>query len=321
MNHEWIREADNSVRSNAIQGTSFERFEILRVFAQAIYPFHCAIKYFEGDSITQAAIFPITNALLKHYESLKDHPLFTPYPGIIESMIEGINHYITECYDWPLLSLCYLATLEGRAWFISDVVGQEFSGKWQHFKEVILNFTYSVGDDPTFYDEQREQEVDQQAVPQAEQDVLDDFLEQAEQRLLPDQNVEVEEVNDPIIPPAAKVNIFDSALEALISIAQDLKLNTDVIPTQFATWMFDNDLDSFLWMSREVSIADIWSALSGDYRIKEMRRAVSRIITARATEASVEREFSIEKIILGRLRNRMGGKLLKSRSLLMESLK
>ena len=119
------------------------------------------------------------------------------------------------------------------------------------------------------------------------------------------------------MPPQEKLNSYDNALDSLISIATDLKIDSSVIPTQFAVWMFNPELDEYLWRSRNVNINDIWNSLSGDNRIKEMRRSIIRILNARATEASVERKFSREKIILGRLRSRMNSRLLQSRSLLM----
>ena len=114
--------------------------------------------------------------------------------------------------------------------------------------------------------------------------------------------------------------MYDDALESLISITEDLGLNKDDVPVQFSTWMFDQELDEFLWTNRNVPIIQIWQSLSGDERIKTMRRSITRILSARATEACVEREFSREKLILGRLRSRMDDRLLKSRSILMESL-
>ena len=323
IEHQFIQDANRAIQSNVKQGLSFERLEILRVFAHTIYPFHCAIKYLEGDSITQAAIFPVTTSMLDFYQSVKELPMFSAYPGMIESIIEGITHYMKECYDWPLLSLCYLCTLEGRAWFISDVDEQEFSSKWKNFKKISLDFEYSVNTDPSVnqYHENINADVTDEEAREVESDIIDEFMTNAERSILPDNEIVEEEIADVIHPPQEKINVYDSALDAAIHIVEDMGLNTDVIPTQFATWMFDPGLDEFLWKSRGVPISSIWSALSGDDRIKELRRGISRIITARATEACVEREFSREKLILGRLRSRMGGKLLKSRSLLMESSK
>ena len=321
LNHQWIQEANQGVKQNARQGVNFGRFESLRVFAHVIYPFHCTIKYFEQDSVTQAAIFPVTNALLQYYEEKKDDMMFSPYPGIIDSIIEGIKHYISECYDWPLLSLVYLATLEGRAWFISKISEQEFSGKWNNFNQITLDFDYSVAGDPTFYDfEAPNHGVTQPEEDQRNHDILNDVITAVQNTIVPDATVDVEHIDICVMPPQEKVNVYDGALDALLSIATDLHFADSEVPGQFALWLFDPELDKFLWKCRTTPILSIWKSLSGDDRIKELRRVVSRIITARATEASVEREFSREKLILGRLRSRMSDKLLKSRSLLMESI-
>ena len=114
LQHEWITTAAKNISTNAHQGINFMRFESLRVFAHAIYPFHAMIRFFEQDHVTQAYVYPITKAVLQFYNERRNHPLFASYPSIIPSIIEGIEHYIKECYDWPLLILSYLITLEGR---------------------------------------------------------------------------------------------------------------------------------------------------------------------------------------------------------------
>ena len=320
LNHEWIQSAEKRIKTHAMQGITFERFETLRVFAHAIFPFFCAIKYFEADSTTQASIFPVTQALLRHFESLKDEPMFAGYPGVVECLIEGIQYYIHECYDWPLLTLLYMTTLEGRAWFIKEMEEYEWLGKWNDFKKIELDFNYSTTGKPIFNadNEHEDEQIPQQ--PNGEQDLIDNFIQEAENKVIPEEAVEEEVITTVIQPPQEKVNQYDNALESLIQIAADMNINSADIPKQFATWMFDPELDSYIWKCREVPITDIWASFSGDNRIKEMRRVISRVLTARATEASVEREFSREKLILGRLRSRMGGKLLKSRSILMESM-
>ena len=123
------------------------------------------------------------------------------------------------------------------------------------------------------------------------------------------------------MPPHEKASVFDTALDSLMALATDLVIDASVIPEQFATWMFNPDLDEYLWKCKNMPTTDIWNSLSGDDRIKAMRRTVTRIISARATEAGVEREFSKEKLILGRLRSRMNSRLLKSRLILLDSIK
>ena len=318
INHAWIKDADQKTRSKAMQGINFQRFEALRTFAQVVYPFYTVIKYFESDSVTQAAVFPVTNSLLRHFESMKNDPLFEQFPDVIDCIINAINHYINNCYDWPLVTLSFFVTLEGRAWFLTEIAEKEFSTKWENFNRVKFDFIYKVSCE--ILEHNHNQEKDNNRSVNQEDDAVGSFLGELHDNMLQEVSFKEEEVAEPAMPPQKKISMYDDALESLISITEDLGLNKDEVPVQFSTWMFDPELDEFLWTNRYVPIIQIWQSLSGDDRIKTMRRSITRILSARATEACVEREFSREKLILGRLRSRMDDRLLKSRSILMESL-
>ena len=318
LNHEWIT-ADREARTKANLGINFENFEAMRVFARVLYPFFKMIKIFEKDSSTQADIFPVTNAVRNFFKQVKDDDLFLHYPGVIDCVINAIDHYVTTCYDWPLLALSYFITLEGRAWFISEIAEEEFANKWDEFYKKNYDFTYNLMNEINS-DQETASESDEAEQISSEDDSVEIVIERAKETLMMDDNFEEEEISEEVIPPQQKISLYDDSLEALISLASDLGLDKDVLPVQFSIWMFDTDLDEFLWKNRNVPNKMLWQALSGNENIKVMRRSITRILSARATETSVEREFSKDKLILGRLRSRMDNKLLKSRSILMESI-
>ena len=108
--------------------------------------------------------------------------------------------------------------------------------------------------------------------------------------------------------------MYDDALTAICSLAEDLGTPTDDFPVLFSEFCFDSEIDNHLWLHRNAGMPALWRTLSAKKRMKDFVRVCIRIIGVSASECPVEREFSLNKLILTRLRNRMSTPVLKARS-------
>ena len=304
-----------AIRRNLSNTFRFERFEEIRLLAKLIYPFYVMTLALEADSSTQAMIIPLTEQMKDYFLSIKDEFIFEDYPELIDSMIKCIDERFAMTYDVQLLFAACLTSIEGRAWFLTTIYNEEdreLYKRWSSRAFKKVNFKYSVSNHHVVFPGENEDV----APPSVEDDPL--LALASETPLVNDDeaNQNDEEGQNPEIPspPSGLTTIYDSALHAIMQLCSDLEIDSTSIPSAFSSWLFDHEVDEHLWIHRDAHIADLWKTLSLRADMKIFARVCIRIVGVSASECPVERNFSLEKLILTRLRNRTSSVLLDARA-------
>ena len=83
-----------------------------------------------------------------------------------------------------MLSLSFLITLEGRAWYLNVLSEHEISSKWKDYNSLHINFDYISANDLSYsVNEIHEQEKTMQ--DSQFNDEIDEFITAAQEKLLP----------------------------------------------------------------------------------------------------------------------------------------
>ena len=307
---------ENDVKAK-MQVFQFIRFEELRVLGSIIFPFYVVTLALEKDDSTQSMILPIMEQLKAHYALQKNDVLLAQYPGLVDKVIEKINHRISTTFDYQLICASCLLSVDGRAWFLTKIYNGEDKNifqRWLPFCPTFLQFKYSASTKhPIFIP--KKPTFEPQSSPE-DDPLLSNVLAELEEEETPE--LPIPEVP---FPPQSMENIYDNALSSLETLATDLGMNTAFLPAAFASWMFDAIIDEHIWKHKDASQFDLWRALSVKENMNMFARLCIRIVGVNASECAVERTFSLDKLILTRLRNRMASPLLDSRARIQRKYK
>jgi hypothetical protein len=306
-------EVEPRQRTNFQRDFQFARFEELRVLAQIIYPFYAITLAFESDTATQSLIIPCIEQLKEYFRQQSSELVFADYPGLHDSIINCINARMSQTFDYQLLCAATLISLEGRAWFLTHIYDGDDAAaykRWEEFCPPKIEFQYKTQyRHPIFQARQQDnEEIDPDVDPILA--AANMAMQETEEE---DDNDDEENLDVPI-PPGSMATIYDSALNAIASIAESLEAPTKELAASFSAYLFDSSIDEHIWLHRNAAFADLWKTLSIRKGMKDFTRVCGRIIGVPASECPVERSFSLDKIILSRLRNRMSTPLLNCRA-------
>ena len=298
------------IRRMLAEAFVFSHFEELRVLAILIFPFYAMTLALESDNATQSLVIPFTEQLKDFFLRIADDLVFAQYPGLIDKIITCIDERFKLTYDSPLLCATCLLSIEGRAWFLTQIYegpDKDQYDRWRSFCPPEINFKYSSSDRHIFPEERDEIH----STISVDEQPLQSIIAQSEDE---------QENDDDAVPPAPPVppgrmeSMYDDALSAICGAADDLCIPTDDFPSLFASYCFGTEIDDHLWNHRKSNATTIWKTLSLKDGMKTFVRVCIRLIGVSASECPVEREFSLDKLILTRLRNRMSTPILKARS-------
>jgi hypothetical protein len=247
------------------------------------------------------------------YKGLMNDIIYGQYPSIIDDIINNIDNRMQSTYDYPLLAATSLLSIEGRAWFLNNVYKGDDKGRfarWNQFSYTQLDFSYRV----SHHKELKSAEV----IVENDINENDDPLmsEAMKQQEMNDEEDEEEVIEDVAEPPSynSMKPFYDNALDSLMLLAESLSVDTTTIPDAFARWLYDPLIDDFLFLHKSTSIHIIFQLLANYDGMKEFSKVCKRIAGVPASECAVERHFSLSKIVINRLRNRMGTSLMNART-------
>ena len=297
------------IRRMLIDAFDFSHFEELRVLAILIFPFYAMTLALESDNATQSLIIPFTEQLKDFFLGIADDLVFAQYPGLIDKIITCIDDRFKSTYDSPLLCAACLLSIEGRAWFLTIIYegpDKDQYERWRSFCPHEIDFKYSSTDRHVFPEERS----DIHSTISVDEQPLQSIIAQNEE----EQENDDDAAPSAPVPPGRMESMYDDALTAICGVAYDLGIPTDDFPALFAAYCFSSDIDDHLWNHRMSNATTIWKTLSLKDGMKTFVRVCIRLIGVSASECPVEREFSLDKLILTRLRNRMSTPILKARS-------
>jgi hypothetical protein len=301
-------------------------FQLLRVLAEILFPLTQLIKLFEDNKTPQYLAVPFFEQVQKTYNILRSSPMFEEYYSIIDDILHGFEVRKHETLDWNLIRTAYLLTPEGRGHFRKNLRTISSDLLQMPLDEVDLKYKppkplFSYRATATGFHHHDEEALLEELKTWAEHLGLD-----------PDEVLACHDHQDELLDgsdiPVLTFSPSDTLTHDLLDISshlltvygQDLGLNDDelsLIPRQLLNWIYDQKIAEQIASQFPHAPVIVWNYFLNNLNLHIIARLAKSLLSVPASEAMVEREFSLQKRILTCLANRMKPTIINGRFRLM----
>lgn len=287
-----------------------DNFTKILDFASIIYPFHVLIKIFEKDKSRQLLAVPLFSCLEESLQKKLNIEKFSAYRNILIALLQQIDLRKRKNMHWELLCAAYALTYEGRIWLRKQIKKGNSSAlaltdEELRFSEKLPELDYKP---PSSYVENEETDFYMETMINNLENSLPITPENFEQLPVPQRDV---------LPPTHNSGVFKNITETLKEAAKRLGEDPGDIEETFADFIYLRNPQKYNKISKMYP-ETFWQYFVLIPKYKAIVNVAIPILTAKASEACVERYFSKQKLVLNYLRLQSKEDLVNARFLLKE---
>ena len=275
-----------------------ENFSFIEDLGSITFPFSVLIKIFESNKCRQFKAVPLFDHLQSFLTQLAQNERFVKYRDIFEEIFSQIDFRKRKSMHWELICAAYSLTFEGKIWLKKKIFEespnlitltdfeQEFNNE---LPDLLFNHKKMQGcqeADQDYFSETLAKSLDNEVFPR-----VVEKIEFAELPLNPRDRV----------PKTHDLGLFNNIKETLRETAKRIGEDDRFIAEEFETFIFSPSKEKDLGLTK-IFPENYWKGFVLMPKKKALVNAAAAILTVPASEASVERYFSKQKLVLNYLR-------------------
>ncbi len=310
-------ELPDNIKRGMRQLFTEENFGKINDLGKLAFPFYVLVKIFEKNNARQFIAVPCFEQLKTFIkQQIEDESMLQYHPTLIE-LLNQLKIRKKKTLHWELLIACFVLTLPGRLWFRQKIRFEHtdavaICNKELQYQFKKLRLDYLVEDDGDldrididyFLDDSEDVLIE--ANGGTEEDDTDDIFSY--------RSTALNHINVPL-PPSHEGGLYESIVATLNEISLRVNGSAEFIDESFSFYIYNDSLFNKFSKFKDIkSHPEIgWLQEVLNPKLKNLANVAFHLLTVVASETSVERCFSQQKLILSELRLKSKDDLINAR--------